>query len=234
MAVIQDPQGAFFMVWEPRANIGAELVNGPGALVWNELATTDLDAGAGVLPRPVRLGDAREFEGAPETLPVDHERRAQQRRRCRDVMPPGAPPHWLVYFGVAGHRRGGRPGRGARRQRDDRADRHPAGEDRDRRPIRRARCSRCTRGRWRTRRCGRSGLSPPERKKAASGGGLLDGASRARTVDLLHAMQALSQLSYSPELVVAGHLNTPTLVVSAGRSRSVHHGWPAISAIGRQ
>ena len=32
MAVIQDPQGAFFMVWEARTNIGAQLVNAPGAL----------------------------------------------------------------------------------------------------------------------------------------------------------------------------------------------------------
>jgi hypothetical protein len=37
MAVIQDPQGAFFMLWQPRDHIGASLVNAPGALVWNEL-----------------------------------------------------------------------------------------------------------------------------------------------------------------------------------------------------
>src|SRR5205085_183989 len=41
MAVIQDPLGAFFMVWEPRTNIGAQLVNAPGALCWNELASPD-------------------------------------------------------------------------------------------------------------------------------------------------------------------------------------------------
>src|SRR6201986_4062246 len=44
MAVIQDPQGAFFMIWEPRKNIGAELVNAPGAFCWNELYTSDLEA----------------------------------------------------------------------------------------------------------------------------------------------------------------------------------------------
>src|SRR3954452_3857086 len=43
MAVIQDPQGAFFMVWEPRQMFGAALVNEPGALCWNELASNDLD-----------------------------------------------------------------------------------------------------------------------------------------------------------------------------------------------
>ena len=30
MAVLQDPQGAYFMIWQPRARIGASLVNGPG------------------------------------------------------------------------------------------------------------------------------------------------------------------------------------------------------------
>jgi predicted enzyme related to lactoylglutathione lyase len=44
MAVIQDPQGAFFMVWEPRNHIGAGLVNAPGALSWNELHTTDIES----------------------------------------------------------------------------------------------------------------------------------------------------------------------------------------------
>src|SRR3954451_18038891 len=29
MAVLQDPQGAYFMAWEPRDNIGAGLVNAP-------------------------------------------------------------------------------------------------------------------------------------------------------------------------------------------------------------
>src|ERR1700756_2789601 len=44
MGVVQDPQGAYFLVWEPRSNIGASLVNAPGALSWNELHTEDIDA----------------------------------------------------------------------------------------------------------------------------------------------------------------------------------------------
>src|SRR5437764_2200536 len=46
MGVVQDPQGAFFLTWQPKSHIGASLVNGPGALSWNELATTDVDASA--------------------------------------------------------------------------------------------------------------------------------------------------------------------------------------------
>ncbi|WP_457832364.1 hypothetical protein, partial [Staphylococcus aureus] len=41
MGVLQDPQSAFVLVWEPKAHIGAGHVNAPGALTWNELATAD-------------------------------------------------------------------------------------------------------------------------------------------------------------------------------------------------
>ena len=44
MTMIQDPAGAVFGVWQPRKHIGAELVNRPGALVWNELQTRDVEA----------------------------------------------------------------------------------------------------------------------------------------------------------------------------------------------
>lgn len=40
-AVIIDPTGAMFWVWQPRAHIGAGHVNDAGCLTWNELATRD-------------------------------------------------------------------------------------------------------------------------------------------------------------------------------------------------
>jgi uncharacterized protein len=43
MAVVQDPTGAFFAVWEPRASIGAERVNEPGALTLNQLNTSNAE-----------------------------------------------------------------------------------------------------------------------------------------------------------------------------------------------
>jgi predicted enzyme related to lactoylglutathione lyase len=52
MAVIQDPQGAYVLAWQPRDHIGAGLVNAPGALVWNEL-------GGAVLGEPTDIGIAR-------------------------------------------------------------------------------------------------------------------------------------------------------------------------------
>jgi uncharacterized protein len=98
MAVIQDPQGAFFMVWEPRENIGAQLVNGPGALSWNELASPDPDASAAF------YGDlfgwtTREIEDMPARyLVFNVGDRAGGGIRAMGNDP--SPPHWLVYFGV--------------------------------------------------------------------------------------------------------------------------------------
>jgi predicted enzyme related to lactoylglutathione lyase len=97
MAVIQDPTGAFFAVWEPRANIGAERVNEPGALTLTQLNTSD----------PER---AQEFYSAVfgwRFEPVESEMPYwgiyNGDRLNAGMMPlpadAGAPSHWLVYFG---------------------------------------------------------------------------------------------------------------------------------------
>jgi predicted enzyme related to lactoylglutathione lyase len=46
MAVVQDPTGGVFSVWEPKEHIGAQLVNAHGALTWNDLMTYDVGAAA--------------------------------------------------------------------------------------------------------------------------------------------------------------------------------------------
>jgi predicted enzyme related to lactoylglutathione lyase len=43
MAIIQDPSSAMFGVWQPGTHIGAQLVNIPNTLVWNELQTPDVN-----------------------------------------------------------------------------------------------------------------------------------------------------------------------------------------------
>jgi uncharacterized protein len=43
MAVFTDPEGAAFGVWEARSHKGARLVNDPGALVFNNLNTRDVE-----------------------------------------------------------------------------------------------------------------------------------------------------------------------------------------------
>jgi predicted enzyme related to lactoylglutathione lyase len=96
MAVIRDPQGAYLMAWEPRSHIGAALVNAPGALVWNELASPDLDASTAFYSGLFGW-DIAPFEGSPEPyLSVKND--GASNGGIRPLSPPGVPPHWLVYF----------------------------------------------------------------------------------------------------------------------------------------
>jgi uncharacterized protein len=95
MAVITDPQGAFFMIWEKRARIGADLVNAPGALCWNELATTD-PAAAGEFYAALLGWQVTPMEDMPMTYFVIMN--GEQSNGGITELSPGPPPHWLVYF----------------------------------------------------------------------------------------------------------------------------------------
>jgi uncharacterized protein len=99
MGVVQDPLGAFFLVWEPRSQIGASLVNAPGAMTWNELAAPDLDAAEefygqlfGWTTEPLSGGDF------PYRVIKNSE--GQVNGGISAMAPPGTPPQWLVYFGA--------------------------------------------------------------------------------------------------------------------------------------
>jgi len=98
MGVIQDPQGAFVLVWEPRDHPGAALVNAHGALSWNELSSPDLDASAKF------YGDLfgwtfDPIEGMPMPYMTIKNRDGHYNGGIGPIMSPGAPPAWLVYFG---------------------------------------------------------------------------------------------------------------------------------------
>ncbi|MGI9556899.1 MAG: VOC family protein [Solirubrobacterales bacterium] len=99
MALLADPQGAPFAVWQPKGSIGAQLVNDPGALCLNQLNTTDPDAAQKFYSElfgwrvEYNGSDAGDYWGLynGETL-----------NGGLMQLPPGteAPPHWLAYFTV--------------------------------------------------------------------------------------------------------------------------------------
>jgi predicted enzyme related to lactoylglutathione lyase len=97
MAVIQDPQGAYFMVWEPKNHIGAGLVNAPGAFCWNELAAADLDTAPDFYTE--LFGWSTEpYEGGPmRYLTIKNGQATNGGMREKQ---PQEPPYWLVYFAV--------------------------------------------------------------------------------------------------------------------------------------
>jgi predicted enzyme related to lactoylglutathione lyase len=98
MAVLQDPQGAFFMVWEPRDSIGAGLVNAPGAISWFENVTSDMDAAAGF------YGDLFGWDVAPvPDNPVPYLWAKNGEASAAGFRQPqsGEPNYWLVFFATA-------------------------------------------------------------------------------------------------------------------------------------
>ena len=101
MFVAADPTGAVFGVWQGGTHIGAGIHSEPGGLVWEDLRSPDPDR-------------ARAFYAAVfgyETHPLDMAGPGYSTfGQPGDPAPLGgiggmfgqdAPPHWLVYFGVA-------------------------------------------------------------------------------------------------------------------------------------
>jgi predicted enzyme related to lactoylglutathione lyase len=98
MGVIQDPQGAFLLAWQPRQHFGAQIVNEPGALVWNELNTTDPE-GALAFYSGLFGWEITAVEGTEEPYWSIKNGDANN-GGIRALGQPGVPPHWLVYFAV--------------------------------------------------------------------------------------------------------------------------------------
>jgi hypothetical protein len=98
MAVVQDPQGAWFLLWQAKQHIGAGLVNAPGALCWNELGSPDVD-GSAVFYSALLGWTTEPMEGEMPYL-VIKTADGHSNGGIRPPMPPGTPPFWLVYFAV--------------------------------------------------------------------------------------------------------------------------------------
>jgi len=100
MAVVADPTGAVFSLWQPKRHIGADLVNEPGAFCWNKLYTTDPNKAADFY-----MGlfgwtkDARHMDYGEYVI-----FNRGGRQMCGMMQIPKewgpVPPHWLVYFAV--------------------------------------------------------------------------------------------------------------------------------------
>ena len=100
MAVIQDPQGAYVMVWQRGDHHGASLVNAPGALTWNELQSPDLDGSSAFYG--ALFGWELERFAAIEEPYLTIQNGGAGNGGMRGLSAPGAPPSWLVYFGIEG------------------------------------------------------------------------------------------------------------------------------------
>ena len=102
-ALMRDPTGAVFALWEPRAHPGAELIAEPGALAWNELLTKDIDR-AGRFYSRLFDWDAR-IERAGSYSHTLFVREGQSIAGMRELpaSESASPdePEWRVYFCVS-------------------------------------------------------------------------------------------------------------------------------------
>lgn len=99
----QDPTGAWFGAWEARDHIGATLVNEPGCVSWNELATRDL-ATAQAFYSDVfgYTWEDVDTRGGPDYgLFAVSERAVGGAMQMTDQWPSEVPAYWMPYFSTA-------------------------------------------------------------------------------------------------------------------------------------
>jgi predicted enzyme related to lactoylglutathione lyase len=102
MAIFTDPEGAFFGIWEPGDFAGAELVNEPGALAWNELNTGNAAAAKEFYGRVFGWEfEDRETENADSyVICMIGDGQVGGMLEMSDQVPAEVPPHWGTYFAV--------------------------------------------------------------------------------------------------------------------------------------
>lgn len=99
MGVYMDPTGAAFSLWEPKSTIGAELVNEPGALCWNELNTRDIEKSKEFYSKVFGWSPQdNQMEGMAYTEWQIDGRTVGGMLPMPEMVPAEVPNHWLVYF----------------------------------------------------------------------------------------------------------------------------------------
>jgi len=105
MAVIQDPFGAAFSVWQPKANPGTTVEPGAiGTACWADLSVPD-QARAGEFYRLLFGWKMRSGKGETPARPGDYYHIVNGADFIGGIPPSDqrnaqAPPHWLIYFEV--------------------------------------------------------------------------------------------------------------------------------------
>lgn len=100
MAVLQDPTGAVFALWQAGTHKGAGVVNVPNSLCWNELVTGDPEKAGDFYAKLFGWGKKVQQMG-PMTYTsfMNGERPAGGMYKPTPEMG-NIPPHWMLYFAV--------------------------------------------------------------------------------------------------------------------------------------
>lgn len=99
MAVLKDPTGGVFGVWQAKRNTGIGIENEPGALCWGQLNSSDTSRAEGYYT--ALFGWAAKT-GTGDGMTYTEFRRGGVPFGGMMALPPnaGAPTHWLAYFAV--------------------------------------------------------------------------------------------------------------------------------------
>lgn len=103
MAIAADPTGAVFGYWQAKDFVGANVVNEPGALIWNECNTRDVPAASafykaalGISVEPIQGMEGMEgyfsLNVSGRTVGGMQDMKAQ--------FPDSTPAHWMTWFAV--------------------------------------------------------------------------------------------------------------------------------------
>ncbi len=100
MAVVQDPTGAAFALWQAGTHKGAGVVNVPNSFCWNELATSDTTKAGDFYTSLLGWGkNVQQMGPMTYTSFMNGDRPAGGMYQLSPAMG-SVPPHWLVYFAV--------------------------------------------------------------------------------------------------------------------------------------
>lgn len=105
MALVSDPSGAVFGLWQGRDHLGAGFVNEPGTLTWNELHTGDYDGSKEFYSAVfgytyTEIGNGADFQYSVIGLPGSDD--SLGGIMADPQVPSAVPPYWLAWFAVAG------------------------------------------------------------------------------------------------------------------------------------
>ena len=99
MSVASDPTGGVLAFWQPKAHIGAGIVNEAGAFAWNELITDDVSAAGGFLEAVLGVDIVNQTEPFPYTL-INVDGAPVGGMMAKRPEMGQMPTVWVVYFSV--------------------------------------------------------------------------------------------------------------------------------------
>jgi predicted enzyme related to lactoylglutathione lyase len=101
LTILMHPAAGILGAWQPGRHIGAELVDEPGTLSWNELLTRDVDGAAAFLAAVFGLSAReQEYPGGRYTLLTLGETPVGGVIEMPEAIPESAPAFWQAYFAV--------------------------------------------------------------------------------------------------------------------------------------